>query len=273
MKNLTKPIFRSNKAERPIEIKPFLYRALIAFISASWFGFLPMYFTMIYMAEKRFFSYEFISEDAFGMRTLIVAEFIFLFFVSLFLFGFIILFKAAIIEEKRTGKYGDYRWLTWALFFTASIMHYQLFYSLLQAEKPNIYLGISFFSLFVCIYLSSFIGEDIKKKLSNWIPTAAFIGVTAFLPFVFRNVTADLIEISLQQFRVGGEIPVNIINKANKESIIKGKLLLRTTRHFYIITEQEAGKKLTIIHNNADLYIESDNPASVNQEKTPNQQS
>jgi hypothetical protein len=259
MRALFAPCFPKQQTPRQIEVKSILYRALVAFFSGLWISFLPMYFAVLYMAERKFFSYEFLSEDAFGMKTMVISGVVLLFFLSMYMFGFLVLFKMAVAEGRKTGNYGSYRWLTWLLLFVAIFMHSYFFYRALLAGKPNLYIGPSAFAFIVCFYLSSFVGGALRERLSNWLPTVIFIGFTAFLPFVGRDVTADLVEISLRQFRVGGGIPVKITKLESQNPIIEGSLLLRTPKYLYIIVLKEGKSTLAIVRNGDDVRVDVEN--------------
>jgi len=228
-------------------------------VSGLWFSFLPMYFAVLYMAERKFFSYEFLSEDAFGMKTLVISGLALLFIISLYLFGFIAVFKLAISEGRRVGKYDSNRWLTWVAFVVAAPMHIYLFNNSLSAAKPNLYFGTSAFAFIVCAYLSSFIGGSLRERLSSWLPTAMFIGITAFLPFLHKDVTADLVEIALRQFRVGGEIPVKITKLENQKSVVEGNLLLRTPKNLYVTVSVNGKRSLVIVRNSEDIRVDAEN--------------
>ena len=218
-----------------------------------------MYFAVLYMAERKFFSYEFLSEDAFGMKTLVISGVVLLFVVSLYLFGFLAVFRLAVSEGRKTGKFGSNRWLTWVTLFVAILMHLLLFYGALSNGKPNLYLGTAAFAFFVCAYLSSFVGGTLRERLSNWLPTAMFIGITAFFPFVYRDVTADLVEIALRQFRVGGGIPVKITRLESQKPIVDGSLLLRTPKNVYVIVQKDGKTALVIVRNGDDVRVDVEN--------------
>jgi len=259
MRKLISPLFTKPLQNTPVQVKPLLYRVIVALISGLWFSFLPLYLVVLYMAERNFFSYEFLSEDAVGMKTLVISAAVFLLVVSIYLFGFLIVAKHAISVGRETGKYNSSRWLTWACFIISIIMHMLLFWGALSAAKPNLFFGASAFAFLVCAYISSFIGGSLRQKLSNWLPTALFIGLTAFLPFVNRDVTADLFEIALRQFRVGGGIPVKVKKLDDQTLIVEGRLLLMTPKNLYIALPDNLRKTMTIIKNTDDIRVDVEN--------------
>lgn len=258
MRKLIIPLFTQPRQNKPVQVKPLLYRVFVALISGLWFSFLPLYLVVLYMAERNFFSYEFLSDDEVGMKTLVISAAVFLFVVSIYLFGFLIVAQHAISVGRETGKYDSSRWLTWAFFICSIFMHTLLFWGALLVDKPNIYFGASAFALVLCVYISSFIGGSLRQKLSNWLPTAAFVALTAILPFVKRDVTADLFEIALRQFRVGGGIPVKVKKRDDPTVIVEGRLLLMTSKNLYI-TPDNLRKTMTIIKNTDDIRVDVEN--------------
>jgi hypothetical protein len=86
-----------------------------------------------------------------------------------------------------------------------------------------------------------------------------FIGLTAFLPFVNRDVTADLFEIALRQFRVGGGIPVKVKKLDDQTLIVEGRLLLMTPKNLYITLPDNLRKTMTIIKNTDDIRVDIEN--------------
>lgn len=259
MHSLIAPLFLNPKPRPPVQVKSFLYRAIVAVVSGLWFSFLPMYFSVLYMSERKFFSYEFLADDVFGMKTLVISGVVLLFVVSLYLFGFLLVFRLAVSEGRKTGAYGSNRWLAWAAIVVSALMHLFLFYGALTVSKPNLYFGTSAFALIVCAYISTFIGGSLREKLSNWLPTALFMGFTAFFPLVHKDVTADLVEIALSQFRVGGGIPVKVRKFENQEIAIEGRLLLMTPKNLYITEPVGKGKVLTIIRNTDEIRVDIEN--------------
>ena len=259
MRALIAPLFLSPKPRQPVQVKSFLYRAIVAVVSGLWFSFLPMYFSILYMAERKFFSYEFLTDDVFGMKTLVISGVALLFVVSLYLFGFLPLFRIALSEGRKSGAFGSSRWLTWGAIVVAALMHLLLFYGAVSASKPKLYFGTSAFAFIVCAYMSSFIGGSLREKLSNWFPTAVFVGFTAFFPFVHKDVTADLVEIALRQFRVGGGIPVKVRIFESQEIAVDGRLLLMTPKNLYITEPNGKGKTLIIIRNTDQIRVDIEN--------------
>jgi hypothetical protein len=148
MRNLFSPLFTKPLQNTPIQVKPLLFRVIVAIISGLWFSFLPLYLVVLYMAERNFFSYEFLSEDAVGMKTLVISAAVFLFVVSIYLFGFLIIAKHAISVGRETGKYNSSRWFSWVFFILSIIMHMLLFWGALSGSKAQ----FVFRSFGICVY-------------------------------------------------------------------------------------------------------------------------
>ncbi|MFA5018463.1 MAG: hypothetical protein WC504_13010 [Methylobacter sp.] len=211
------------------------------------------------MAERKFFSYEFLSDDATGMKTLVVSSAVFLSVVSLYLFGFLLVAKYAVSIAQNTGKYDSTRWLTWLCFGISIALHSAFFLTGLSVDKPNLVFDLSVFAFLTCAYLTSFIGGSLQQNLSNWLPTALFICCTAFFPFMYRDATADLLEIALRQFRVGGGIPVKVRKVDDQKLIVEGSLLLITPKNLYIVLPGNDRKTMTIIRNTDDIQVSLEN--------------
>jgi hypothetical protein len=253
------PLFTKQSTNTHVPVKSLLYRIIVALAASLWFSFLPMYLVVLYMAERKFFSYEFLSDDIAGMKTLVVSAAVFLSVVSLYLFGFLLVAKYAASVFQNTGRFGSTRWLTWLCFVISMALHSVFFSTGLSVGKPNLVFDLSVFAFLICAYITSFIGGSLQQNLSNWLPTAMFIGCTAFFPFIYRDATADLLEVALRQFRVGGSIPVKVKKVLDQKLIVEGKLLLITPKNLYITLPENRQKTMTIIRNNDDIRVDLDN--------------
>ena len=210
-------------------------RILVALITASWISFIPFYLFLIYMYHNDFFSYDFFVEGVFGLNIFIIASALFLVFMSLYFYGFILVAKLGIIEQKKKKK-NSYRWGAWALFLLSLLMHYFLFIVALSQNKLYMLFWIMGASAIFTTFFYSFIGHGIKYNTKNYLAPILFIAVSILVPFFQQSATSGMVSIGLKGFNMGGGKSISIEDISNKVNprTIEGKLTLLTPNNAYL---------------------------------------
>jgi hypothetical protein len=184
-----------------------LMRIAIAFVAAAWVAVYPVYLFVIYMHERHFFSYDFFAHGVIGIKSFFLIIIVLLAFLSVFLWGWLLFAKYVLVKYVASGslEFGD-RVLFLFLFSVAALFHFMLWgMSLGGSSGPELYVSWAVSSFIVAWYASTFVRLVSASVIFAWKPTAAFLGVTLALPIVFAQQTANVIEVGLRNFGVGGE--------------------------------------------------------------------
>ena len=226
---LVPEIEESNNIE-PLQI---VIRILVSLITVSWIIFLPYYLFIIYMQANNFFSYDFFAEGVFGLNTFVIASAIILVFLSLFLYGFVIILKLGVINEKRKGE-NKHRFVFWVSFIVSMLMHIILFIIFLGQEKLYVMGVIMGISIIFCSFFYSYVGHGFKKNLTNWLSPVLFVAVSILFPLMSQSATSGVVEIGLRSFNMGARnISIETISKS-KIIEVTGNLLLLSPKNAYI---------------------------------------
>lgn len=253
---LTKPrlLGLAPEKEEEIKLKPIQVaaRIAVAIITAAWVGFLPFYLFLIYMHEARFFSYDFFVDGVFGLNTFVAASAILLTFISLYFYGFLLFLKLGLKQEKHEGK-NEFRFLAWTAVVVSWVVHYLLLEITLSAGKPQLFFWLIGISLVFCMFFYSLVGHSLKHSLQNWISPILFVAATIFLPFLFRDATAEAVAMGLRSFNMGGGQIVQVYDQSkDSESAISGRLILLTPKNIYLTFP---GKDIVIIPINNHTHV------------------
>ncbi|EOG7033947.1 hypothetical protein ACLH5N_002699, partial [Aeromonas salmonicida] len=117
---------------------------------------------IIYMHENKFFSYDFFVDGVFGLNTFVVVTAILFAFMSLYFYGFILLFKLGIKEQKEKGK-NSLRFLTWLAIIISIMTHYVFFEHAMSANKPQLILWFMSISALLCAFFTLSLDMDLKE--------------------------------------------------------------------------------------------------------------
>ncbi|MDH7627287.1 hypothetical protein QHE53_10910, partial [Aeromonas salmonicida] len=239
---LLKPrfLFLAPKNEEDIKLTPsqIALRCFIGVITAAWIGFLPFYLFIIYMHENKFFSYDFFVDGVFGLNTFVVVTAILFVFMSLYFYGFILLFKLGIKEQKEKGK-NSLRFLTWLAIIISIMTHYVFFEHAMSANKPQLILWFMSISALLCAFFYSIVGHGFKRSIQNWLSPFIFVAASVILPFWNQDITSEAISMGLRNFNIGGGKHVSIIEMGYSEKTNKsqnGLLILLTPKNAYLKT-------------------------------------
>jgi len=241
-------LFLAPKRDGEISLKPIqiVIRVFVALITAGWISFLPFYLFIIYMHENSFFSYDFFVEGVFGLNTFIAATAILLIFMSLYFYGFLLFLKLGIQQQKEEGKNG-YRFITWMFILVSILMHGVFFELSLVNDKPYLVIWLMGISAVFCVFFYSFVGHGFKKSLQNWLSPILFIAASIFLPFLYQDVTSEIVSMGLRGFNMGGGKNIQIVDRSqNRQAETKdvGKLILLAPKNAYI---KNSDNKLVIV--------------------------
>lgn len=243
------------KVEKNIGLswKQIAFRVLFGFIFASWVGFLPTYMVVHYMIDKHFFSYDIFTQGLFGINSFVFVSGVILLFLSFALFGFIPFMWASFYHNRIKKEVNGHRVAAWSFFVVAVFFHILLFVNTVK--------DIDTYFIFCCVGLTIsilpclFIGQPLKKRIFNWIPSFIFIFLTAILPLVSQDTNSRIVSLGLKTFRIGGMVEVSAKSKRSLEELVQGKLILQTPQNLYISDD----KNLVVLPYSNDIFIEIKN--------------
>lgn len=230
-----------------IDVYSLFIRSILYLITVSWIAFYPTYLLLIHMNVEKFFSYDVFVNGLFGIKSFLFLVFILITISALYLWGFIILFRKAIISKSSE------MWLFGALFVLLSItFHIVIISSGLSSGKPERIFWISILGLCFAIAISSYMANPLKNFVSNWLAPVIGIFATATLPVLFNETSSDIVKTGLESFKVGGGIKASVYKLDNDKVIRSGKLLLLTPQYIYL---REDNTGYISISRNNNTYI------------------
>lgn len=222
-------------------------RGILYFITASWIAFYPAHLLLIHMKVEKFFSYDVFVGGLFGIKSFLFLVFILVTISALYMWGFILIFRKAVISKSKE------MWFLGALFVLVSLFfHLVMLSSGLSTGKPERILWLSALGFIFAVAVSSYMANPLKNVVSNWVAPLFGIVASATLPIFFADVTSDIVKIGLENFRVGGSVQASIHKVENGDTIKAGKLLLLTPQYAYL-REGDSGH-ISISRNN-DTYV------------------
>ena len=206
-----------------------IIRSVLYFITASWIAFYPAYLLLIHMKVEKFFSYDIFVSGLFGIKSFLFLVFILISISAVYMWGFVIIFRKAVISKSKEI------WALGVIFVLVSLFfHLVIFSSGLSSGKPERVLWISALALIFAIAVSSYMANPLKNIVSNWIAPVFGIVASATLPILFTEITSDIVKIGLENFKVGGGIEASVHKTDNGDVIKSGKLLLITPQYVYL---------------------------------------
>lgn len=224
-----------------------IIRAFLYFITASWIAFYPAYLLLIHMKVEKFFSYDVFVGGLFGIKSFLFLVFILITISALYMWGFIMIFRNAVIS-KSGGM-----WALGAFFVLVSFFfHFVMFSSGLSSGNPERVLWLSALGFVFAVAVSSYMANPLKNAVSNWMAPVFAIVASATLPVLFTDVASDIVKTGLENFRVGGSVEASIHKVENGDTIKAGKLLLLTPQYAYL---REGDSGYISISRNNDTYV------------------
>lgn len=240
-KVLTKPRLEwmagSSGVDESFTAKDILARFAVFLVAGVWISSFPVYVFIIYMHERNFFSYDFFTQGIFGLHTFVaMTAFIILLFAMVF-YGSILSAKAEVTEKKYKGKSG-YRSLTWFMFLSSALMHYYMFILSLKHGNPFVFIWVVVTSFFVCMFFYSFVGNGFRRNLKNWCAPVLFMVASVYIPFMFREASANAVSVVLMIFKVGGGVHAEIQEMEGGGRLVSGELMLMAPNNAYMKNEK-----------------------------------
>jgi len=215
---------------------------------ASWVAFYPIYLLVIHMKVERFFSYDIFVDGVLGIKSFIMIIFVLIVMGSFMLWGFVLFFRAAIINKSK-GIAG-----VGVLFVLISVfVHLHFISSTMGSGKIERLAWLSALSLIFMLSVSSYLKNPLQKMITNWTMPILGIGLSALAPIIFSSTTSDIVKTGLANFNMGGNVQAAIYKTDNGQKIADGKLLLLTPNYIYL-RPRETG--YTTISRSNDTYIE-----------------
>lgn len=224
-----------------------IVKVILYFITASWIAFYPAYLLLIHMKAEKFFSYDVFVGGLFGIKSFLFLVFILIIICALHMWGFILIFRDAVISKSKL------MWFFGAIFVLISLFfHLVMFSSGLSSGKPERIFWLSALGFIFVVAISSYMANPLKKAVSNWLTPLFGIVASAVLPIFFPDVTSDIVKVGLENFRVGGSVQASIHKMENGDIIKTGKLLLLTPQYAYL---REGDSGYISISRNNDTYV------------------
>ena len=199
------------------------------------------------MKVEGFFSYDVFVGGLFGVKSFLFLVFILIFISSLYMWGFVILFRNAVVSRSKQ------MWiLGFFSIFVSFLFHFLMLQSGFASEKPERVVWLSVLSLIFAIVIASYAANPLKKMISNWVAPLLGIIASATLPVFFSEVTSDIVKVGLENYKVGGSIQASIHKVDSGEKIKSGRLLLVTPQYVYL---REGDSGYISISRNGNTYI------------------
>lgn len=230
-------------------------RVFVSIGTGMWLAFYPIYLFLIYMLNERFFSYDFFSDGVFGLRAFLFVLLVLLLVAAFYLWGFILLAKMACIEYSKPERkqYNTYRIFTYIALAAPLLLHAIIYIVGVEANNEVRVYSFSLLGFIFVIAVTSLVGSNLLKKFINWIPSLIFILLSATIPVINSDITADLIRIGLIRFNVGGGVQAKVFSTNNPSEIIyEGKLLLLTPNNAYF---REGRQSYRIFKQNENITV------------------
>lgn len=243
-----------SEAELP-SLLAIVFRVLVSLVTGMWIAFFPIYLFIIYMLHEKFFSYDFFSDGVFGLKTFLFVLLVLLLVTAFYLWGFILLGKKACIEHSKPDpkNYNMYRWLTYLMLALSVFLHAFFFALGVETNHEARAYSFSFIGLAFSLAVASLIGANLLKKVINWAPSVIFVVLSATIPAINAEVTADLVRISLISFNVGGGVHAKVLSTDQRADIVyEGKLLLLTPNNAYF---REGKSSYRIIKQSENITV------------------
>jgi len=218
------------------------WRALSLFFSSIFISALPVLLFAIYMHENSFFSYDFFTEGAFGLKTFFALLAIMIIISSTGLYSFII----PIIEKTFTKK------ITWwnliPLSSISALVWSIVLVIIFSSEDLNVE-RVAYVAL-ICLLTMTHIGmliyADPKKQFISLILFASLVFASSFH---LREGAASLVGSALKGFGSGGNSCVLVTDTEAHYSMV-GELLLAAPKYIYLREQEKNG--VTVIKVDSD---------------------
>ena len=190
-------------------------------------SFLPGLLLSIYMRRNGFFAYEVFGDQRQAIQVLSLNVF------ANFLILSVYLFSTALLWGSKADK------VSIGISILVTLFMITLFVLLaLSTGRYDLFVSIFFFCIMLGGYLFFWVSSGFKDKARLWWMPLAFSFAFLFLPLVFYKFSVALTENALLQMKVGGmdvELSEPLgFEKDKPETVLIGKLLLRTPEFYYL---------------------------------------
>ncbi|MDD2686676.1 MAG: hypothetical protein PHY62_10990 [Gallionella sp.] len=235
--------------------KQIAVRIVIGLITGAWIASLPGYLAVIYMQQNGFFSYDFLIDAVYAQSIFIVAASLLFLGLSMVLYGAVIWLMIGLAERrdsKRVTK--DSRILFWFFVIFSAVSHAVIIDFAFRTDEPLAVLPPLVLCLLVAIFISSYVGRDMKSSLGDWFRPALLLVFTVAVPIIQPHVTAGFVATGLSMFKVGGGVHATIRSKTDSPAIVtEGRLLLLGPATAYV---RKSDGRLVIVPVNDNTVVE-----------------
>lgn len=239
-------------------------RLIVYLVSASWVIFYPSFLLLIHMKEEKFFSYDIFFSGIFGVNVFTASLFIIISIISFGMWLGIFLLAGRIYRKVKRSKStvdcdGDNKpkidWASCSLLFCTSIFFHGIVlyasYTTGDWGKGGWVYALTF--LFAIIF-ARLVTTPWQGVLINWKLSLVGIIVSAIVPVFLSPTFSDITKVGLQQFNVGGGMPV-VVKRISDNSVVESGALLLLAPRFVYIRSADGGLDVFARSNNVHIDI------------------
>lgn len=254
-------------------LKDARYRLGIGLLMFVWLGVYPLFLLILYSAKRGFLSFDLLTNGLIGLNSVLAWTGAFLLVLVVYQWGFVALWLLRLMHKAKLKepppKKGKAPWLfallrnktlwvlaavmfvsTWAVFLLAAVDA--------QPASRWLFTYMSVFSLVLTVCLVGFVRNGWLQTALNWQGPLFFTLVSMFLPLLASDATADIMDVGLRQFRIGGGLhtTVELLGaEEGKTTHAQGRLLLLGEHTVYLETDEQP-PTLIVVPNSQNLKIQ-----------------
>lgn len=231
-------------------------RIAIGLITGAWIASLPGYLAVIYMQQNGFFSYDFLLDAVFAQSIFFVAASLLFLGLSMVLYGALIYLMSGLAERRDTKQVSkESRIFFWIFVCLSAASHAVIIDFAFRSGHPFSILPPIALCLSVAIFISSYIGRDMKSSLGDWFRPALLLVGSVVVPIIHPHSTAGFVAIGLSMFKVGGGVHATIRSKADSHPIVtEGSLLLLGPATAYV-RKSDGGLVIVPVNDNTIVEV------------------
>ncbi|MDO6815977.1 hypothetical protein [Cobetia amphilecti] len=238
-------------------------RLIVYLVSTSWVIFYPSFLLLIHMKEEKFFSYDIFFSGIFGVNVFTISLFIVISIISFGMWsGTFLLARRIYWKVKRNKSAIDLGCnnkprvdlVSCMLLFIASIFfHGIVWYASITTGDWGKAGWVYILTFLFAIIFARLVTTSWQGVLINWKFSLVAIIVSALAPIFLSPTFSDITKVGLQQFNVGGGMPV-VVKRISDNSVVEsGALLLLAPRFIYIRSEDDG---LDVFSRSNNIYLD-----------------
>lgn len=226
-----------------------VYRVVVAVLLLAWLELYPRYLILVYSAERGFLSFDVIADGMGGLNTVLTWTGAMLLLFSFYQWAFVGLL---LLRWRHGIKLRGYWWALAALGVAVSWGPLVYFAAQVPEFRWTLVTGLSTYSLVLFVSLLFFYAKSVSEALANWGAPAWLLTMSLVVPALGHSYTAEIIDLGMKQFRVGGLLPARTCfpsGVAEEKACVEGRLLLLGVRSIYLELGPPGNSELVVISN------------------------